>query len=297
MPKDQTDIPMVYNATSSGPNDAVYAPWFALPTVELHLRAVDVNTYMGDYNIGKMFLNFVLDVNIREYAGADFSELLKEEAGGRKLWERWERLLMGYCPSPYLTTREMKKVEARTKGNRHYQDNVFRWEKIVLNLPGKTDYNPSKPWVYKVRTDGVIAGNLFSYIDDYQNTGPSKQECWNGGHRTGCSFTFHGIQDVARKRREPSQEPGAWADTIIHMHNRRVMMLASQMKWEKTKAWISWLEGELNDGDDINFKCLEKCQGFLIYVSRTYRPFIPYLKVFIKQLMGGGIIAIRRGGS
>jgi len=65
------DIRMVYNVTSSGLNNAVWVPWFSLPTVESHLRAVDPDTYMADNYIGKMFLNFMLDVEIRPFAGVD----------------------------------------------------------------------------------------------------------------------------------------------------------------------------------------------------------------------------------
>ena len=37
---------------------------------------------MEDCDIGEMFLNFILDLNIQEYAGVDFSDLLKKEARG-----------------------------------------------------------------------------------------------------------------------------------------------------------------------------------------------------------------------
>ena len=39
-------------------------------------------------------------------------------------------------------------------------------------------------------------------------------------------------------------------------------------------------------GDEIDSKQLEKCRGFLIYVSRTYRPFIPYLRGLHKTIDG-----------
>ena len=55
---------MVYNATSSGLNDAVWAPWFSLPTVESHVRVVDEGTYMADNDLGEIFLNFMVDVDI-----------------------------------------------------------------------------------------------------------------------------------------------------------------------------------------------------------------------------------------
>ena len=49
------DIRMVYDTTSSGLNDAVWAPWFPMPTVETLLRAVEGGTYMADCDIGEMF--------------------------------------------------------------------------------------------------------------------------------------------------------------------------------------------------------------------------------------------------
>jgi len=65
VPKGEEDIRMVYNATSSGLNDAVWGRWFALPTVETHLRAVEVGTFMADCDVGEMFLNFLLHDKIR----------------------------------------------------------------------------------------------------------------------------------------------------------------------------------------------------------------------------------------
>ena len=139
---------MVYNDTSSGLNDAVYCPWFCLPTVETHLRAVDVGTFMGDCDIGDMFLNFMLDKNMRMYAEIDISELFPDEARNGTLWERWERILMGFKLSPYCTTRDMKQIEEKLRGKRDDKKNVFCWSKVILNLPGSSSYNPAKPWVY-----------------------------------------------------------------------------------------------------------------------------------------------------
>ena len=55
VPKTDTDIRMVYDATVSGLNDVVWAPWLALPTIQTHLRAVCPNTYMGDNDLGDHF--------------------------------------------------------------------------------------------------------------------------------------------------------------------------------------------------------------------------------------------------
>ena len=76
-------------------------------------------------------------------------------------------MLMGFKPSPYCTTRDMKRIEPKLRGNRTVPTNVFRWKLVILNLPGSINYTPSKPWVYRVREDGTtIAADLFVYIDD-----------------------------------------------------------------------------------------------------------------------------------
>ena len=79
VPKGKDDIRMVYNATSSGLNAAVWAPWFALPTVETHLRGMNPGTFMVDCDLGEIFLNFMLDVDMRPFAGVDLTKYFPEE--------------------------------------------------------------------------------------------------------------------------------------------------------------------------------------------------------------------------
>ena len=47
------------------------------------------------------------------------------------------------------------------RGDRKDLDNVFKWEKVILNLPGVDLYDPSIPWVYNVREDGSITTDIF----------------------------------------------------------------------------------------------------------------------------------------
>jgi len=285
VPKGEEDIRMVYNATSSGLNDAVWCPWFALPTVETHLRAVEEGTFMADCDVGEMFLNFLLHDKIRKLAGVDLSEFYPSECPpGGKLWERWTRLLMGFRPAPYLTTREMRRVEPFLKGDRCKAGNPFEWDYVKLNLPGNDAYNPSKPRVYKIRKDGKIAGDLFVYIDDLRITGVSEESCWEGAHQVSSRMSWLGMQDAPRKRRRPSLEPGAWAGTVVHSSKGEVSVLIGQKKWDKTKLWIDWMSEHVEDEDGMDHKELERCRGFLVYVSRTYRPMKPYLRGIHKTI-------------
>eukprot|EP00986_Skeletonema_menzelii_P007431 scaffold2926_cov176-Skeletonema_menzelii.AAC.1 len=45
-------------------------------------------------------------------------------------------------------------------GDRTDESNPFRWESVVLNLPGDPDYDPTLPWVMKVRKDGHLASEM-----------------------------------------------------------------------------------------------------------------------------------------
>ena len=285
VPKGKDDIRLVYNATDSGLNEAVWAPWFSLQTCESHLRAVDPGTYMGDADLGEMFLNFPLDVNIQPYAGVDFSRLFPDECReGETLWERWVRMLMGFRPSPYCTTREMRRIDLFLRGAADNINNVFRWSRVVLNLPGKVDYSSTRPRVYRVREDGTMAADLFTYIDDLRNTAPTSPECWDGLHQVCSRLTWLGLQDAARKRNGPTQTPRAWAGSIVHTDGSAVTVLVSEEKWEKTKRWISWVLDQVQKSEGVLFKELLSCRGFLIYVSRTYLPFKPYLRGLHKTI-------------
>ena len=76
----------------------------------------------------------------------------------------------------------MSFAEERIRGNRKDPVNIFRWDRVRLNLPGSKEYDPKLPWVSKVRKeDDMIAADLFTFMDDFRPTGPSKREAWLAG--------------------------------------------------------------------------------------------------------------------
>jgi hypothetical protein len=68
------DIRMVYNGTYSGLNAHLWCPWFALATINTTLRALEPGTFMGDLDVGEMFLNFMLETRRSYMAGVDLSK-------------------------------------------------------------------------------------------------------------------------------------------------------------------------------------------------------------------------------
>jgi hypothetical protein len=288
VPKGANDIRMVYNGTSSGLNDVLWVPSFPLPTVDSLLRAVHPETWMADSDLGEMFLNFVLHESLRELAGVDITHYRGENESQEGLcWERWSRCAMGLKPSPYQTTQAMLFAEDAMRGDSDAPDNVFRWDSVRMNLPGSEEYDPSKPWVYKIRKDGTPAADFFFYVDDNRTTGNTEKEAWQAARRVASVCSYLGIQDAARKRRKASQTPGAWAGAVVSTDGEGVYVSASQEKWDKAKGMIDATMAESKDADGwLDRKLLERRRGFLLYVTRTYPSMVPYLKGFHLTLDG-----------
>jgi hypothetical protein len=282
VPKGDKDIRMVYNGTSSGLNDVLWVPSFPLPTVDTLLRSVHPDTWMADTDLGEMFLNFVLHESLRELAGVDVTHYQGAGAEGQgPCWERWTRCAMGLKPSPYQTTQAMLMAEDVIRGNPKDKRNIFRWNQVKMNLPGDTNYDPSLPWVYKVRKDGTPAADFFFYVDDNRTTGNSQLEAWKAARRVASVCSHLGIQDASRKRRKASKAPGAWAGAIVSTDKEGVYVTVSQEKWEKAQGMVAATvaETEENQGWLIR-KDLERRRGFLLYVTRTFPATVPYLKGF-----------------
>ena len=93
-------IRMVYDGSVSGLNDSIWMPRFVLPSLNMHLRSVENGTYMGDIDVGEMFLNFMLHDSICPLCGVDLTWYFSRE-GNSKLWEVWGRAAMGLTSSPY----------------------------------------------------------------------------------------------------------------------------------------------------------------------------------------------------
>jgi hypothetical protein len=286
VPKGSSDIRMVYDGTASGLNAVLWAPWFPLPTVESLLRSLEPGTYMADNDVGEMFLNFMLHEDLRKLCGVDLTLYYPDEAKAKKgkqtLWERWCRCAMGLRTSPYQTVQAMLWAQEVIMGNKGDRGNVFRWDRMELNLPGAVSYNPSRPWVAKLREDGVLAADLHLYVDDLRPTAPTDAECWKASQRVSSVLGYLGIQDAARKRRGPSKEPGAWAGSVAHTSNGELVVMTSQEKWDKTQGILGWLQEQYARGGGgnpiIHRKTLESHRGFLIYIARTYPAMVPYLK-------------------
>jgi len=284
--KGETDIRMVFNGSATdrsgaSVNTALWAPHFSLPSVTTTLRAVDDGTFFSDVDIAEMFHNFFLHEDLRPFCGVDVTLLQTEEAwerGRTKGWERWCRATMGLTDSPYRAIQIMLWAKELVLGDRRDETNPFRWNHVELNLLGSKTYDASRPSVSKRRADGILAADMFQYVDDLRPVGPSEEDCRSATRRAASRCNRLGVQDASRKRKYPSKTPGPWAGTITRTREG-VQGSVPQGKWEKFRRIVREdLESLRSDPASMDRAQLESHRGFLNHLARTYCWINPYLK-------------------
>ena len=206
----------------------------------------------------------------------DLTPLLGITDDGELYLEGWKRCPMGQSPSPFNTVKQTQRLKQVMLGNPQDSENVFRWDSVKINLPGTIDYKPGVPWIAKFRRDGKIAADAHDYVDDLRGTAPTAEDAWRVSSRIAKTASFHGVQDAARKRREQTQRPGAWAGVVCGTHPKRPYMSVTQEKWSKTQSEIQRLRDEVEARDKaspkgtVNCKVLEQVTGFLNHIGRAY---------------------------
>ena len=302
VPKGESDIRMVYDATKCGLNAALWTPNFFLPTIDSILRNADERTWFGDIDLGEMFLNYWLDEELRPYAGVDVTLLgersirpdgtieFQETNSKKTLWERWERTLMGFQSSPYICTQAFGWCEDFIRGNPDdHEGNPLAWERVVLNLPGLQGYQPTKPWVFRTKFDGTMAAFFGTYIDDIRTGDGSETGCRSTTRRVASRVNYLGQQDAPRKRRPPSKKPGAWSGAMCEsIEGKGLFVTCSQEKWNKAKGIVDgrFREVVVEEASSLDYKSLEKDVGFLVHMSRTFPSIFPYLRGIYNTLNG-----------
>ena len=66
---------------------------------------------------------------------------------------------------PYHACQTVTWSKEMALGDKQDLENTFEWARFVRNLLGTTTYDCCRPWVYKERSDGSIADDLFVYVD------------------------------------------------------------------------------------------------------------------------------------
>jgi hypothetical protein len=279
VPKGDSDIRIVYDATKSGLNDCIWVPSFTLPGADAMTDMLDTSSFMMDLDLGEMFLNFPMHHTVQPYCGLDVRPYLFP-ADAQTHWERWGRCMMGWRASPYLAVKYHLLADEIVQGDRSAPFNPFGWDQVVLNLPGASQYDPTQPWVYRIDVNGKKACGGPTYVDDVRMIGHDINSCWAVAHGMACTLSYLGIQVASRKTRPPSQTPGAWAGIVAMVTADGVSVSCTPDKWNKAKGYLQELRQELESNGVLNRKSLEQKRGFFNHLQRTYPAITPFLKGF-----------------
>jgi hypothetical protein len=279
-----SDIRLVYNGTSCGLNEALWAPNFFLPTPATAARTLGYGYYMVDIDLGEMFLNFPLHETLQRFSGVDFSQYsadLRTAESSEKWWVHWTRCWMGLKPSPFMAVRFYYLAEEFARGNRKDKNNALRWDYVKFNLPGDPKYDITLPRVMKWDSSiEKIAGDIVAFVDDLRASGHSVEQTWAIGRQTTSRLQYLGFQDAPRKRKPPVRASGPWAGSVFTTTDTEVLQSVSQSKWDRTKALLLELVSMITTSPNnlLNYKRLEEIRGFLGHISMTYTIVTPYLK-------------------
>ena len=141
VPKGDLDIRVVFDGTSSGLNESLWAPNFFLPSARSASMCLSFQTWMADMDFGDFFHNFPMDRRIRPYSGVDLGPIASlvgsldsndlRPGATKPTVLRWTRLFMGMRPSPYLAIRHSTGVRNLLEATPNKRET--RWDMTELD--------------------------------------------------------------------------------------------------------------------------------------------------------------------
>jgi hypothetical protein len=143
--------------------------------------------------------------------------------------------------------------------------NPLRWDRVVLNLPGSRDFDPSLPRVAKCNDIwNSIAGDVLAFVNDLRASGPDEETAWQIARLVAAGLQRLGIQDALRKRRPPLRKTGAWAGALFSTTDRKISQSVTAEKWEKGQNSVKSLLDAIDENEGIvDYKSLKRVRGFL----------------------------------
>ena len=91
--------------------------------------------------------------------------------------------MMGLTDSTYHACQTVKWDKSIAMGDRIDLNNPISWENVVLNSHGTKGYDFQQPMVFNQRVYGLLADDLFIYVDDRHPIGSTETLCWEAYRR------------------------------------------------------------------------------------------------------------------
>ena len=82
-------------------------------------------------------------------------------------------------------------------------------------------------------------------MDDVRIMAPTEELAWLCSSKMAKGLAFLGLQYAARKRRMPSQTPGALAGATVLSDGTVIRKRVTKEHWEKMKSKNRWITNEI----------------------------------------------------
>ena len=140
------------------------------------VRSLGYNYKIIYIDLGEIFLNFLFHSFLRKHSGVHFSHFKKDieslDPPQSRILGVWNRTWLGLKPCLLWAVTFYYFVEEFVRGKESLADNSLRWDKVILNIIGNSNYNPLLPnvfkWDYALNR---IASDIKAYTDDLRPLG------------------------------------------------------------------------------------------------------------------------------
>ena len=121
----------------------------------------------------------------------------------------------------------------------------------MVIFTGSEGYDCKHPWVYKDREYGLIAADIFIYVDNGKPIVPIEDIFWEALQKWGSTCSWLGIKDASQEVKPPPQAPGIWSE-IVTTTDAGVDWLVSQDRWDKTESLIQEVRKTRKEGNGMD---------------------------------------------
>ena len=134
VPKGNDNVRVVYNGSTSRLNDTMWVPSVSATNANSMLRLKEPGTWNIGLDVGEHFLNFMIPREIRPYVVVDVTSVLDPHGKKGPMWQRWNRMMVGFRPSFYTATQRFAIAEEFIRGDSLDPSNLLYWDQVLLNL-------------------------------------------------------------------------------------------------------------------------------------------------------------------
>jgi hypothetical protein len=260
----------------SGDLEELVFKWLSKPVGMYLLEGSPDEDYSQDAS--KFYKSWQADVDLgqndKPYLGVRMIDTRNDGSHERHWFLRYSVLHFGGRCSPYIAGVGQLRILELCKGHPKDPKLRFGWERVHLNLPTSTAWDPSLPRVLLLRKDQEMASQEVNYVDDIHPVSWAIDEvnAVLDAKQLRSRMNSLGNQADDKKYRRPTCRPGAWKGEIMHTDQPFPRKSTTGKKWSHFRA------------PTVPTAELRRIAGLGVNVTDVYREARCFLKGFFNAV-------------